>query len=181
MNTTTRRVRRLGDTGSSLYRVVSGDTLSLITWRYGRPGQDVVALWFANAQAIGPDPNALKAGQTLALPDGWSTGPGARTGRPDQKWVNEAYTALVAAKPGYMSKPKPAPVDPPAPLVPPAEIRKQDPPLVPPPGPGPSPSGGLQKFLAALAANRKRVLIAGGVLIVLGGGWYIYQGRRGGI
>ncbi|MDP3769227.1 MAG: LysM peptidoglycan-binding domain-containing protein [Dehalococcoidia bacterium] len=161
INVTTRRRRPLGDTGTNLYRVEPGDTLSLITWRYGRPGADVVVLWSVNSGQIGQNPDNLKVGWTLALPDGWPTSP-KRRDRPTKTWLREAAAAL--AEVGVKYSPPPAQRDPiPPPLVPPEEIREKEKELAPKPS--------KPAWLSYL--RQRNVQIGLGVAVLLGAGlWW---------
>lgn len=57
--------------GSACYTVQSGDNLSFIAQRfYGNMNADSVAkIYFSNQATIGPDPNLLRPGQVLFIPD----------------------------------------------------------------------------------------------------------------
>jgi LysM repeat protein len=73
-----------GRAGSAGYTVAVGDTLSGIAIALGIPGR-WPALYAANRRAIGPDPNAIRAGIVLAMPPtapAPSTSPAPHAGLP---------------------------------------------------------------------------------------------------
>lgn len=57
--------------GSACYTVVSGDSLSTIAQKfYGAQTMDGVSrIYFSNMTTIGPNPNLIKPGQQLYIPD----------------------------------------------------------------------------------------------------------------
>jgi nucleoid-associated protein YgaU len=57
--------------GAACYTVQSGDNLSLISQKYfGNMNADNVArIYFSNQATIGPDPNLIRPGQELFIPD----------------------------------------------------------------------------------------------------------------
>jgi nucleoid-associated protein YgaU len=52
--------------GAACYVVQSGDNLSNIASRFG---SSVQAIWESNRATIGADPNLIRAGQKLYIPD----------------------------------------------------------------------------------------------------------------
>jgi LysM repeat protein len=128
------------------WTVGSGETLSGIAAAAGVPG-GWPALYAANRRAIGPDPDAIRAGTVLAIP----------------------HPAPPAARPGPAPAGAPAPARPSASARPPAPASArasapapaQAPPASRPERPRPSPApaaGGLPRWLQI-------VLIAAGLLI----------------
>lgn len=57
--------------GSACYTVRSGDNLSLIAQKfYGNMNGDSVAkIYYSNMTTIGPNPNLIRPGQELFIPD----------------------------------------------------------------------------------------------------------------
>jgi nucleoid-associated protein YgaU len=57
--------------GASCYTVRSGDNLSFIAQQfYGNMNADSVArIYFSNMTTIGPNPNLIRPGQVLYIPD----------------------------------------------------------------------------------------------------------------
>lgn len=110
------------------YRVRSGDSLSLITWRFGRPAEATLDLYAANESLIGPDPNDIRIGQELEIPVGWPA-TATRIDKPDRMWIEAASVALRRA--GFRPTPAPSPDPTPSPTP------------TPEPAPAPAPDGGF--------------------------------------
>jgi hypothetical protein len=54
------------------YTIKAGDSLWIITKKYVTPSTaNINALYTLNKSVIGPNPNLIKAGQTLRIPSGW--------------------------------------------------------------------------------------------------------------
>jgi nucleoid-associated protein YgaU len=57
--------------GSACYTVVSGDSLSTISFKfYGNASANNVSkIYYSNEATIGPNPNLIQPGQVLYIPD----------------------------------------------------------------------------------------------------------------
>jgi LysM repeat protein len=130
-----------GRASQTRYRVGVGDTLSGIAAALGTPG-GWPALYAANRQAIGPDPDAIRAGTVLAIPHPASPASPASS--------HPAPSASHAARPA--STPTTAP--PPAPTI----GRQQPRPAHRPAQAKPPATAGLPRWLEI-------VLVAAGLLI----------------
>jgi LysM repeat protein len=150
-----------GRQGLARYTVAPGDTLSAIAAALGVPG-GWQALYAANRQAIGPDPDVIRAGTVLAAPR-----PAAQ-GQPPQPAVPAPARTRQEAPPQHQS-PAPAASRPPRPLhQAPAASRQPAsrgtapghatvPAPAPAPTPAPARAGGMPRWL-------EDVLLAAGVL-----------------
>ena len=139
------------------YVVAPGDSLSLITWRFGRPAEDVPLLFNVNAVAgVVKNHHELSVGQRLWLPIGWSPAP-TRTDLPTRAWQNQAAAALqsfgLSPRPDLLPKPAPGPF------------------VGPTPGPGPAPGPGPTPPPAPPKAGNVGVLLGGAALLI--GGYLI--------
>ena len=130
-----------GAGAAARYTVGAGDTLSGIASALGTPG-GWPALYAANRQAIGPDPDAIRAGTVLAIPHPASP--------PSPASSHPAPSASHAARPA--STPTTAP--PPAPTI----GRQQPRPAHRPAQAKPPATAGLPRWLEI-------VLVAAGLLI----------------
>ena len=65
------KIRTNMKSGAACYTVVSGDNLSMISQNfYGNMNADSVAkIYYSNLETIGPDPNVIRPGQKLYIPD----------------------------------------------------------------------------------------------------------------
>jgi nucleoid-associated protein YgaU len=65
------KIRSDVKSGAACYTVQSGDNLSFIAKRfYGTEGADAVnKIYYSNLQTIGPNPNLIRPGQKLYIPD----------------------------------------------------------------------------------------------------------------
>jgi LysM repeat protein len=97
-----------GRQGPARYTVAPGDTLSAIAAALGVPG-GWQALYAANRQAIGPDPDVIRSGTVLAVPRS------AAQGQPPQPAVPAPARTRQQAPPQHQS-PAPASSRPPRPL-----------------------------------------------------------------
>ena len=91
------------------YTVAAGDTLSGIAARLALPG-GWLALYEANWQAIGPNPNTIRPGTVLTIPS--PAAPATSSGRP-----SPATKPSPATRP-HLASPAPAPAGPARPAVP---------------------------------------------------------------
>jgi len=91
------------------YTVAAGDTLSGIAARLALPG-GWLALYEANWQAIGPNPNTIRPGTVLTIPS--PAAPATSTGGP-----SPATKSSPAGRP-HLASPAPAPAGPARPAVP---------------------------------------------------------------
>jgi LysM repeat protein len=130
-----------GQIAPARYTVTAGDTLSGIATALATPG-GWPALYAANRQIIGPDPNAIHAGTVLTIP---------RPAPPAPAQASPAPT--TGHHPSSAQRPAPAPAQRPAPrsAKPPASAR-------PPASAKPSVTAGLLRCLQI-------VLLAAGLLI----------------
>lgn len=98
---------------ANLYTVKSGDSLSLITWRFGMGPEAIWDLYAGNSAVIGANPDLIKIGQVYALPSGWPAAP-VRSDAPNAAWNTQALAALKAQgyKPTYVVPTPVAPVAP---------------------------------------------------------------------
>lgn len=156
------------------YTVRSGDSLSLITWRFGRPAAETLTLYAANASESFKDPNLINVGQVLNLPPAWPTGP-TRSDRPSTAWINEAAKALKGAGWTYQAPPKP-----PAPqtnCAPGFHLYngKCVPDVAPSPSPGPLPPG--PKPVEAGMGGKQLLIMSLGLAAVYG--LYTTFGKKG--
>ena len=63
------KIRTEIKSGAACYTVQSGDSLSTISQRfYGTQGV-YPKIYYSNLEAIGPNPNIIRAGQKLYIPD----------------------------------------------------------------------------------------------------------------
>lgn len=110
--------------GEQTYTVRSGDSLTLITWKFNRPATDALTLYSVNSAEIGQDPNKLERGQVLYLPYGWPTTP-TRSDSPNPAWINEAANALKSVGFTWTKPPKPEePTTPPSIVITPPVVAK---------------------------------------------------------
>ncbi len=91
------------------YTVAAGDTLSGIAARLALPG-GWLALYEANWQAIGPNPNTIRPGTVLTIPS--PAAPATSSGRP-----SPATKPSPATRP-HLASPAPAPAGPARPAAP---------------------------------------------------------------
>jgi len=76
------------------YKIVKGDSLSLITWSHGRDPEDVIALFQSAKPVIGNDPHKISVGQVIALPLGWKWAPRRVGSKIPKVWIDRAVKAL---------------------------------------------------------------------------------------
>ena len=63
------KIRTQLKSGAACYTVQSGDSLSTVAQRfYGSQG-NYMKIYYSNQEAIGPNPNIIRAGQKLYIPD----------------------------------------------------------------------------------------------------------------
>ena len=137
-----------GPAAPARYTVTAGDTLSGIAAALATPG-GWPALYAANARAIGPDPDAIRAGTVLAIPR-----PAASSPTPPPAAPAPHPASTPAPTPTRASAQPPAPASGPASSQPPASASAQRHPRSIPA----LPTGGLPRWLEI-------VLVAAGLLI----------------
>ena len=139
-----------GQASAARYTVAPGDTLSGIAAALGTRG-GWPALYAANRQAIGPDPNVIRPGAVLTIPR--AAPPASASGSP--------------APPGRRPAPSTAPSQPSAPAQPPAKATAPASAKAPTPAPATAqpPSPANAPTAAGLPRWLETVLLAAGLLI----------------
>ena len=97
------------------YTVAAGDTLSGIAARFALRG-GWLALYEANWQAIGPNPNTIRPGTVLTIPS--PAAPATSSGRPSPATKPSAATKPSPATRPHLASPAPVPAGPARPAVP---------------------------------------------------------------
>jgi LysM repeat protein len=137
------------------YTVAAGDTLSGIAAALATPG-GWSALYAANRQAIGPDPDVIRPGTVLAIPHPGPSAPASAAPHPGRGRTPAPATAPTPAQPPA-SATAPASAQPPASATAPA--------AAPAPATAPAPARPKASAAAGLPRWLQIVLLAAGVLI----------------
>ncbi len=144
-----------GQAAPARYTVVAGDTLTGIAAALGTRG-GWTALYAANRQSIGPDPDVIRAGTVLTIPPAARPTPASAAPHPGSRPSPPPATAPAPARTPASAQPPASPqprASAAAPLTAPASARPSAPAKAPVPA-----TGGLPRWLEI-------VLLAAGVLI----------------
>ena len=63
------KIRTQLKSGAACYNVQSGDSLSKVSQRFYGTQSDYHKIYYSNLKTIGPNPNVIRPGQKLYIPD----------------------------------------------------------------------------------------------------------------